>query len=125
MSLPGRSTPGCRAGRGGADRRCRDLPATGGRADWSRSSGIYGGVVARTRSSGTTAAPRRWGSRSALSDEDDARTRLIEATTRCIVRRGNADIRMAEVADEAFVTRSTLYRYFASREELLQHVLVH
>lgn len=32
---------------------------------------------------------------------------------------------MAEVADEAGVVRSTVYRYFTSRDELLQHLVVH
>jgi AcrR family transcriptional regulator len=62
---------------------------------------------------------RRWGDDRAILDDDEARGLLLDATSRCIVRRGNSQIRMAEVADEAGVSRSTLYRYFASRDELL------
>ena len=67
---------------------------------------------------------RRWGESSALSDDDEARRRLLEAATRCIERRGNTQIRMAEVADEAGVVRSTVYRYFSSRDELLLGLLL-
>jgi TetR/AcrR family transcriptional regulator len=62
---------------------------------------------------------RRWGDDRAILDDEEARRRLLEAAGRCIVRRGNAQIRMAEVADEAGVSRSTLYRYFPNRDEVL------
>lgn len=62
---------------------------------------------------------RRWGVDRAPLDDDEARSRLLDAAARCIVRRGDAQIRMAEVADEAGVVRSTVYRYYASRDELL------
>lgn len=42
----------------------------------------------------------------------------------CIVRRGDTEIRMAEVADEAGVARSTVYRYYSSRNELLLDLVV-
>ena len=35
------------------------------------------------------------------------------------MRRGNAQFRMGEVADEAGVSRSTVYRYFPGRDEVL------
>jgi TetR/AcrR family transcriptional regulator len=60
-----------------------------------------------------------WGNDTALLDEVEARRRLIAAASVCIVRRGSARIRMSEVADEAGVARSTLYRYFRTREELI------
>jgi AcrR family transcriptional regulator len=67
---------------------------------------------------------RRWGDESSLLDEDEAQRRLLEATSRCIVRRGNAQIRMAEVADEAGVARSTVYRYFRTRDDLILGLLL-
>jgi TetR/AcrR family transcriptional regulator len=69
-------------------------------------------------------SPRRWGDDRALVDEEEARRRLIDATARCIVRRGNAQIRMSEVADEAGVARSTVYRYFPTRGELILGLLL-
>ena len=69
-------------------------------------------------------APRRWGDDRALLDDDEARRRLLEATSRCIVRRGNAQVRMAEVADEAGVVRSTVYRYFPTRGDLILGLLL-
>ncbi|MGO9511039.1 MAG: TetR/AcrR family transcriptional regulator [Mycobacterium sp.] len=62
---------------------------------------------------------RRWGDDRAILDDDEARRLLLDAASRCIVRRGNAQIRMAEVAEEAGVSRSTLYRYFPGRDEVL------
>ena len=62
---------------------------------------------------------RRWGDDRAILDDEEARRRLLDAAGRCIVRRGNAQIRMAEVADEAGVSRSTVYRYFPGRDEVL------
>jgi TetR/AcrR family transcriptional regulator len=62
---------------------------------------------------------RRWGDDRAILDDDEARRLLLDAASRCIVRRGNSQIRMAEVADEAGVSRSTLYRYFPGRDEVL------
>ncbi|QLL06773.1 TetR/AcrR family transcriptional regulator [Mycobacterium vicinigordonae] len=64
-------------------------------------------------------ASRRWGDDRAILDDSEARRLLLDAASRCIVRRGNAQIRMAEVADEAGVSRSTLYRYFPGRNDLL------
>lgn len=69
-------------------------------------------------------ASRRWGDDRALLDDDEARRLLLEAAARCITRRGNSQIRMAEVADEAGVVRSTVYRYFATRDELLLGLLL-
>ncbi|MDX6502165.1 MAG: TetR/AcrR family transcriptional regulator [Blastocatellia bacterium] len=62
---------------------------------------------------------RWWGDDRAILDDEEARRRLLEAAGRCIVHRGNAQIRMAEVAEEAGVSRSTVYRYFPNRDEVL------
>lgn len=67
---------------------------------------------------------RRWGGDRALLDDGEARLRLLDAASRCIVRRGNTQIRMAEVAEEAGVVRSTVYRYFPSRDDLLLALLL-
>lgn len=68
--------------------------------------------------------PRRWGSDGAVLDDEEARRRLLDAAARCIVRRGDAQFRMAEVADEAGVARSTVYRYFATRGDLILGLLL-
>lgn len=62
---------------------------------------------------------RNWGDGSALLDGEAARDRLLDAAERCVAHRGGTQIRMAEVGDEAGVVRSTVYRYFASRDALL------
>jgi TetR/AcrR family transcriptional regulator len=70
-------------------------------------------------SDGSAQPTRWWGSDSALLDDEEARRRLLEAASRCIVRHGSARIRMGEVAEEAGVARSTLYRYFQKRDDLI------
>jgi TetR/AcrR family transcriptional regulator len=70
-------------------------------------------------SDGSARPSRWWGSDSALLDDEEARRRLLEAAGRCIVRHGHARIRMGEVAQEAGVARSTVYRYFQTRDELI------
>ena len=76
-------------------------------------------VVALSPSIGAMEPSRRWGDDTAILDDEEARRRLLDAAARCIVRRGNTQIRMAEVADEAGVSRSTVYRYFPGRDDLL------
>jgi TetR/AcrR family transcriptional regulator len=62
---------------------------------------------------------RWWGADRAILDDEEARRRILDAAGRCIVRRGNSQFRMAEVADEAGVSRSTVYRYFPGRDDVL------
>ena len=49
---------------------------------------------------------------------DAARARLLEATSRCIAREGLAATSVGAVAAEAGVSRQTVYRYFAGRDQL-------
>jgi len=62
---------------------------------------------------------RWWGDERAILDDEEARRRILDAAGRCIVRRGNSQFRVGEVADEAGVSRSTVYRYFPSRDGVL------
>lgn len=51
-----------------------------------------------------------------------ARRLIVDATARVILRSGIHQFSMQEVADEAGIALRTLYRYFASREELVDGV---
>jgi AcrR family transcriptional regulator len=76
----------------------------------------------RNRESGPRS--RRWGTASALLDDEEARRRLVAAAMRCIVRRGTGRISMDEVADEAGVSRATVYRYYRTREDLVLGIML-
>ena len=52
-----------------------------------------------------------------------ARERLLAATSRCIARDGLAGTSIAAVAAEAGVSRQTVYRYFAGRDELAKQTI--
>ncbi|MCV7378055.1 TetR family transcriptional regulator [Mycobacterium alsense] len=67
---------------------------------------------------------RWWGDDRAILDDEEARRRIVDAAGRCIVRRGNTQFRMAEVADEAGVSRSTVYRYFPARDDVLLSLML-
>lgn len=54
--------------------------------------------------------------------EDEARRRIVEATTACIDRAGLAKTSLSDVAAEAGVTRQTVYRYFPSLADILRAV---
>ena len=48
---------------------------------------------------------------------------MLDATGRCIVRNGSSRIQMADVAREAGVSRSTVYRYFSTRDDLVVELM--
>ena len=52
------------------------------------------------------------------------RTRILEGALQAIGRHGLAKLGMSDVSEHAGVSRGTLYRYFPSREELLQSLAV-
>lgn len=64
---------------------------------------------------------RGWGG-TPPSDDDDAQKRIVDAAIRCIDRSGPARVTLSDVAVELAVTRRTVYRYFATTEELFTAV---
>jgi AcrR family transcriptional regulator len=65
----------------------------------------------------------RWGAE-APADEDAARARLVDAADACFARVGFAKTTVENVADEAKVSRGTVYRYFKNRTELIAAVVL-
>jgi AcrR family transcriptional regulator len=53
-----------------------------------------------------------------------ARERLLDAAARCIARDGLGATGIASVADEAGVSRPTVYRYFEDRDALVEAALM-
>jgi len=65
----------------------------------------------------------RWGDE-APTDTASARERLVDAAEACIDRFGLAKTTLEDVARGAAVSRATVYRYFANRDELMLAVLL-
>jgi AcrR family transcriptional regulator len=64
--------------------------------------------------------PRRsTGQLSAPTSTDDARERILAAAERCIDRHGIRKTTMDDVANEVGLSRPSVYRYFADRDDLL------
>ncbi len=51
-------------------------------------------------------------------DDDEARKRIVDAALTCIERHGPAQTTLSDVADSLGITRRTVYRYFATTEDL-------
>jgi len=65
----------------------------------------------------------RWGA-DAPHDTSSARARLIDAAEACFQRYGVVKTTVEDVAASAKVSRATVYRYFADRDELILGVLL-
>jgi len=78
-------------------------------------------VSSRARQPDPPRAARSWAGDSPLPGA--ARERLLEAASRCVARDGLAGLAMAAVAEEAGVSRPTVYRYFEDRRALLEATL--
>lgn len=63
----------------------------------------------------------------AVPDEDEtsSRNRILKATAEVLGRNGQTKLSLSEVALQAGVSRPTLYRWFASKEELLRDFSVY
>lgn len=69
------------------------------------------------------ARPAPWGDRPPV-DDDEARTRLLDAAESCYQRRGVGRTTVDDIAKEAAVHRTTVYRYFGSRDDVLAFVML-
>jgi AcrR family transcriptional regulator len=64
--------------------------------------------------------PRASGSQTtAAASTDDARERILAAAERCIDRHGIRKTTMDDIASEVGLSRPSVYRYFADRDDLL------
>src|SRR6201987_838580 len=54
---------------------------------------------------------------------DDARERILAAAERCIDRHGIRKTTMDDVASEVGLSRPSVYRYFADRDDLLLELI--
>src|SRR6201998_2726503 len=59
----------------------------------------------------------------APASTDDARERILAAAERCIDRHGIRKTTMDDVAGEVGLSRPSVYRYFADRDDLLVELI--
>ncbi|MEO7457380.1 MAG: helix-turn-helix domain-containing protein [Gemmatimonadaceae bacterium] len=59
----------------------------------------------------------------ARTDAPDARTRIVVAGMRCIIREGIAESSMAAIAEEAAVSKALLHYHFSDRAHLLAAIV--
>lgn len=64
-----------------------------------------------------------WGDRPP-TDDDEARRRLLDAAEACYERHGVSRTTVDDIAREASVHRTTVYRYFGSRDDVLAFVML-
>lgn len=69
------------------------------------------------------ARPSPWGDRPPV-DDDEARARLLDAAEICYQRRGVGRTTVEDIAKEAAVHRTTVYRYFGTRDDVLAFVML-
>ena len=77
----------------------------------------------RLRVSEQASRPATWGDRPPV-DDDEARRRLLDAAEICYERRGVSRTTVDDVAKQASVHRTTVYRYFGTRDDILAFVLL-
>jgi AcrR family transcriptional regulator len=77
----------------------------------------------RLRLTEPASRPATWGDRPPV-DDDEARRRLLDAAEVCYERRGVSRTTVDDIAKEASVHRTTVYRYFGSRDDVLAFVLL-
>ncbi|MGB8505749.1 TetR/AcrR family transcriptional regulator [Mycobacterium sp.] len=75
--------------------------------------------LARRAESSDEPLARRAESSDHVDDDTSTRQRLLVATSEVLSRKGMTKLSLSEVAAQAGVSRPTLYRWFASKEELL------
>lgn len=62
----------------------------------------------------------RWGKGGRYDDPNQAREYILTATYKVVTRKGIDRTTIAEIAKQAKVSRPTIYRYFDSRDEIVQ-----
>lgn len=65
-----------------------------------------------------------WRADPSAESYDDVRVSIVDAAEHLARRRGPDKLRVDEVAQTAGVSRATIYRYFANKDELLHGVLL-
>lgn len=65
----------------------------------------------------------RWGKGSRHDDPTRAREHILTATYKVVTQKGIDKTTIAEIAKQAKVSRPTVYRYFDSRDDIIQSVL--
>ncbi|TNF34455.1 MAG: TetR/AcrR family transcriptional regulator [Gammaproteobacteria bacterium] len=66
----------------------------------------------------------RWGTGSRIESGEQAREQILDAARHCYEQQGIAKTTVEDVAKAAKVSRTTVYRYFRNRDEVLSGVVM-
>lgn len=66
----------------------------------------------------------RWGKRGRHDDPDAAREQILKATYITLVTKGLEKTTISEIAKQARVSRPTIYRYFDSRDAIIESLMI-
>lgn len=91
--------------------------------DW-RCSAEENMINEHTENSASCYAPKqRWGLGTRTEDAEQGQERILAAAVRCYEQKGIATTTIDDVAREAQISRRTVYRYFSSRQTIIQAVV--
>ncbi len=65
----------------------------------------------------------QWKADPSEAQYEKKRERIISAAAKVITKKGLANLKLESIAEEISINRSTYYRYFSSKEELIRAVL--
>jgi AcrR family transcriptional regulator len=65
----------------------------------------------------------RWGAGTRNEDETTGKLRIIDAALQCYEAKGLTGTTLEDIAKQAGISRRTLYRYFANKQEIIEAVV--
>ncbi|WP_152222814.1 TetR/AcrR family transcriptional regulator [Pseudomonas sp. SCB32] len=65
----------------------------------------------------------RWGDASRMGNASDGRSLILRAALEVMIEEGTESFSIDDVAQQANISRRTLYRYFSNKKELIQAVI--
>jgi AcrR family transcriptional regulator len=82
-------------------------------------------LIRMQREEGKLNISNRWGQGARLHDPERAKSMLLDAALYCLTNKGIQETTMQDIAKTARVSRRTVYRYFASKQDMLRQMVAY